>query len=75
MTPQSTMNKYKLKTSGWWFDKEKEVSYQERFVFADRYEETDDAYIFYRKDENVFEVTKFIITSLEKIVESHQTLK
>lgn len=63
------MNKYKLTTSGWWFDKEKQVAYQERFVLADKYEETKDAYIFYKDNKNVFEVTKFVITSLEKIAQ------
>ncbi len=62
------MNKYKIKTSGWWFDKEKQVTYQECYILADMYEESDDAYIFYRDGDNVFEVTKYVITSLEENV-------
>ena len=62
------MNKYKLKTSGWWFDKEKEVSYQECELLADKFEETGDAYRFYKGTKKVFEVTKFVITSLEEVL-------
>ncbi|MBC8435139.1 hypothetical protein H8D91_01410 [archaeon] len=63
------MDKYKIRTSGWWFVKEKKVSYQECFILADRLEETDDAYLFYNNSKNVFEVTKFVITSIDKILE------
>jgi hypothetical protein len=55
------MYKYKLTTTGWWFDSKAGVTYNECYIMADEYIATGEAYLFVKNKKVIFEITKCMV--------------